>query len=334
MVRYVRPVSRATATGTVAQIYEQMRREFGVHAEPIALHSPAPDVMAGVWSACRETLVAGGRVDRPSKEAVATTVSYLNRCPFCVDAHAVMLAATGNHRAARAIDRGQRDRIGDARLERLVEWAMATRRPGARELRDPPFDGDEAPELMGTAMLFHYINRPVSVFLEESPLPIQGRVLKGGLLRLAAWRFRPYANREPGPGASLALLPEAELPEDMRWAAGSPVIAGVWARLTQAVESAGAAALPEDARAAVTRALWAWSGEDPGLGTQWIDDALGELDASSRPAGRLALLAALAPYRVDEATITAYRDGRPDADVIGAVAWGALAAARRIGAWV
>src|SRR5688500_7442995 len=104
MVKYLRPVSRRSATGSTARAYEQMTREFGLHAEPIALHSPAPEIVAGVWSLCRETLIAAGSVDRAVKEAVAIAVSSINRCPFCVDAHAVMLTATGHYDAARRID--------------------------------------------------------------------------------------------------------------------------------------------------------------------------------------------------------------------------------------
>jgi hypothetical protein len=41
-----------------------MAREFGTHAEPMTLHSPEPELLAGAWSLCREHLVAAGRVER------------------------------------------------------------------------------------------------------------------------------------------------------------------------------------------------------------------------------------------------------------------------------
>ena len=81
MIRYVTPTSRRSAEGTTAAVYDGMRREFGVHAEPIVLHSPVPELLAATWIQCREQLVARGGVPRPVKEAVATAVSSVYRCP-------------------------------------------------------------------------------------------------------------------------------------------------------------------------------------------------------------------------------------------------------------
>jgi AhpD family alkylhydroperoxidase len=340
MIKHVRPVSRSAANGDTARIYEQMTREFGIHAEPIVLHSPAPELLAGAWSVCRETLVAGGSVDRATKEAVATAVSSINRCPFCVDAHAVMLAGTGNYETARLIDQGDYAAIGDPRLRRVVEWAAATRSPGSSILREPPFEGDQAPELIGTAVLFHYINRPVTVFLDDSPLPWNGRLLKGGMLRIGGRRFRELARSSPEAGATLDLLPLAELPEDLRWAEGSAPLAGAWARFAAAVERAGELSLPFEARARVLARLREWKGEPQPLGSEWLEQGLVALSEEHRAGGRLALLSALAPYRVDEGVISSYRETVADDDrsaderIVGAVAWGALAAARRVGSWL
>jgi hypothetical protein len=87
-------------------------------------------------------------------------------------------------------------------------------------------------------------------------------------------------------------------------------------------------------RALVTERLANWRGDDTGLGATWLEDHVTGLDSELRPAARLALLAAFAPYRVDESVIGDFRDGRPDSDLVAAVAWSALAAARRIGSWL
>jgi AhpD family alkylhydroperoxidase len=336
MIRHVTPVSRKAATGPVARVYEGMRREFGVHAEPIALHSPDPELLAGAWMLCREIMVARGRVDRALKEAVATTVSYVNRCLFCVDAHSVMLGGLGALGVARQIDAWRLDAIEDPRMAAVVRWAAATREPGAPQLEDPPFGVDEAQELVGTALLFHYINRPVSVFLGETPLPTRHRLLHGGMLAVGSRRFRAFARAHREPGETLELLPDAELPADMAWAAGAPAVAGAWARFIAAAERAGRRALPDSVRARVGERLGEWQGEEPGLGREWLEQALEGLDARERAATRLALLSALAPYRVDDEVVRDYRarSGAGDAELVGAVAWAALAAARRVGSWI
>jgi AhpD family alkylhydroperoxidase len=334
MVKYVTPVSRSAAEGTVAKVYEGIREEFGVHAEAFTLHSPLPEVLAGIWMLCRETLIANGAVERPAKEAVATAVSSINRCPYCVDAHAAMLAAGGNGEVARRIELGDQDQIADPRLAKIVEWALATRSPGAPILRNPPFNGSEAPELISAALVFHYINRPVSVFCEETPFPLGRGLLWGAQLWLAGRRFRPFIASRPAPGDSLVLLAEAELPEDLAWARESPVLAGAWSRFASAVERAGENALPVEVRARVYAWLRSWQGESPGLRSDWIDEGLEGIAAEHQPAGRLALLAAVAPYRVESSVIESYRDGRPDSDVVSAVAWAGLAAARRVASWI
>lgn len=53
----------------------------------------------------------------------------------------------------------------DPRLSAIATWA----RDSAG--RQPPCSAEEAPELIGAAVLLHYFNRMVNVFLTEVPLP-------------------------------------------------------------------------------------------------------------------------------------------------------------------
>jgi hypothetical protein len=78
-VRYVHPVAARAAQGLVGEVYGQVGREFGALVEPFTLHSPSPELLAGAWSACRESLLVG-YARREVKEAVAATVSRINRC--------------------------------------------------------------------------------------------------------------------------------------------------------------------------------------------------------------------------------------------------------------
>jgi AhpD family alkylhydroperoxidase len=324
MIRHVKPVGRKSASGVTARVYEAMGHEFGVHAEAFTLHSPAEELLAGIWMLAREHTVAAGNVERAVKEAVAAAVSGLNECPYCVDAHTAMLTATGHSR-------------DEPEIARAVEWARATRSPRSEVLREPPFTEREAPEMIGTATLFHYINRPVSVFCGDSPLPGQGRVMRGTLLRIAGRRFRRFARARPVAGESLELLPAAELPDEFAWARASPAIAGAWGRFAAAAERAGERALPAAARDLVLARLESWHGGQKGLGLDWLDESLAALDGDLRPAARLALLAAFAPYRVDDRTVAGFRahsNQGCDAEIVEAVCWSSFAAARRTSSWL
>ncbi len=324
MIRHVRPVPALDATGIVGVVYAEVKRDFGALVEPFTLHSPAPQLLAGVWRACRATLVTG-TVPRAAKEAVATAVSRANRCPFCVDAHLVMLDGSGAHQTADALAAGDVDAIRDPRARALAAWAASPVPIAPR-----PFTADEAPEILGTALVFHYINRPVTVLLGESPLWAAPPRFKRALRRIGGWWFGRAIVRvktsDPAP-----LLPAAPLPDDLRWAAPSPRVADALGRFAAAVEVEGARALPAETRHVVTARLAEWHGEDVGLGRQWLGPALAALADAQRPAAQLALLTALAPHQVDDAVIDAFRACVPgDRALVAALAWASLAAARRI----
>ena len=334
MIKYIQPVTAAEANGLTAQVYAQIKRDFGALVEPFTLHAPSPPLLAGVWMAARETELAG-EVRRDLKEAVAATVSRINQCPYCVDAHTMMLHATAAHGAAAAISRKRDDQIEDPTLQALVTWAAATRSPGDPTLLAPPFSEQEAPEIIGTAVAFHYINRMVSVFLSETPLPSDRGVLKPILKRVAGWYFSRAARRPKPAGTSLTLLPAAELPADLAWTERSPTVAGTFARWDAVVQEGGRTALPDTVRALVWEHVQAWQGQDPGLSRRWVEEAVAKLNETDKPAARLALLTALAPYQVDEGVIKAFRARHPgDNTLIEATAWASFTAARRIGAWI
>ncbi|MFH1932369.1 MAG: hypothetical protein ABIN18_12380 [Pseudomonadota bacterium] len=54
---------------------------------------------------------------------MAATVSRINRCPYCVDAHTIMLDATSAHNSAYAIIHQRDDQIRDPAVRSIVEWA-------------------------------------------------------------------------------------------------------------------------------------------------------------------------------------------------------------------
>jgi len=297
-VRHVTPVRAAAARGLVGTVYRQVERDFGMLAPPMALHSPAPTVLAASWLMLREALVADGVSDRVTRETVAEAVSRVNACPYCVAVHGA---------TARAL-RQRPD-------ERLVAWAEG--------FAPRPFPGDRLPELAGVAVTFHYLNRMVSVFLPDSPLPaaapaagmsVLGRIMGG------------WARRRHAPGQSLDLLPEAELPMDLLWAKGSPSIAGAFARAAAAFEAAGERSVPADVRALLLAELVGHDGTPPGLSRAWLTPLVAELAAADQAAGRLALLTAFAPYQVTEPDIAAVR--RDDRAVVELASWSAFAAAR------
>lgn len=167
--RHTSPPGPTSAAGPVRAVYAQLARDFGITRPPtFVVLSSTPDIMAAAWALMRESLIAGDG-DRTGKELAALGVSEANRCPFCVDAHRMLLHATGDHALAERAARGEAP--ADERQARVLAWGRATRVPGGPELTPYPFPAAHAPAYLGTALAFHFINRVVSALLSERLLP-------------------------------------------------------------------------------------------------------------------------------------------------------------------
>jgi AhpD family alkylhydroperoxidase len=333
-IRYLTPARSDSADPLVGRVYRQVEREFGVLAPPVALHSPAPEAMAAGWLILRETLLAPGLVGRPVKEAVACGVSLANACPYCVTVHGATLRGLAGGRAAALIGADRIDELRDPAVRAAAAWARGIGRVAGRAMEsgtDAPFPLEEAPEYVGVAATFHYINRMVNTFLEDAPmppsaprrgLPVVERVLSA-MIRAARRRIGPA-------GAALDLLPAADPDPDLVWSAGNPSVEQAFARAAAALERAGRRSVPEPVRELVFAELAAWDGRPKGLSRSWIEQPLAALGPVDRPAGRLALLVALASYQIDGSVVEDFRRVQPDdAQLVETAAWAALTAARR-----
>ncbi|MFJ5220761.1 carboxymuconolactone decarboxylase family protein [Streptomyces sp. NPDC088354] len=330
--RLTTPAPPDSLTGRSAAVYAQLATDFGVWRAPtFAVLSPAPDLLAATWAVLRESLLAG-RASRTAKELVALGVSQANRCPFCVDAHTVLLHATGDHRLAETAARGGTP--ADPEHAALLAWGRATRTglgPDASgAAADRPFDDAAAPEFVGTALAFHFINRMVSALLGDDMMPAGLQRLR--VVRSAGGRaLARTVRRELRPGESLPLLRGVPAGRPPYWAGDAPVGTAFAALRTAA--GRGGERLGEQAREAVAAAVDAWDGSHPPLGDGWITRWTAALPAGRRPAARLVLLAALAPYRITEADAEAWRAADPDpydADLVRLLAFGAHLAVSRI----
>lgn len=397
-IRHLPTLAPPAATGLVAQVYDQVERDFGMIAPPVALHAPAPRALAASWLILRETLLSDGLVDRAAKEAVAAATSLGNRCPYCVEVHGTTLAGLLRDADALAIAEDRIDEVTDPRLRALARWARHTGDPRPGDPSPPVFPPEQGPELIGVAVTFHYFNRMVNVFLRRSPLPaVPGAVLgavRGGAARVMG-RLASAGHR---PGASLDLLPPAPPAADLGWASGRTHVSDAMARACAAVDRLAEETVPEPVRRLVVAALDDPSGALPsgptsagttpagpipsdaipsgpmlsdaipsgpmlsdaipsgpipagptsagpipaGMtpagggapGRAWdvVPELLAELPDGQRPAARLALLTALASYRVTDAVVADFRAaGNDDRALVALASWASLAAARRIG---
>lgn len=334
-IKYVTPVDPAGAALQQAAVIDEIRRDFGAAVPPLMVQSAVPDLFEALAGLIHATLVSG-RVPRFHKEAVSAAVSRTNQCPYCVDVHTLALDAVDRPDLATAIQEGAHDRIRDPYMRGLVRWAASTRQPDSEILKAPPFRMEDAPEIIGTAVAFHYINRVVNVFLPDSPLPVNRRLPGFGRLGRRVAKFmigEAVRARQPIKGTYGG--PDFGLPADLSWADGDEAVGRAVGSFAAAAEAAGRRSLPPAARQVVLSRVEAWRGEDPGLGAAWVEVPHTGLDEPDAAAARLCLLVACASYRVDEQEVARFRVHYPgDHALIDAVAWASLAAARRIGSWL
>jgi AhpD family alkylhydroperoxidase len=335
-IRHVLPARAGTSDDTVSRVYRQAERDFGMLAPPVALHSPAPGPLAASWMMLRESLLADGQVSRAVKEAVAAAVSLGNACPYCITVHAATLSGLVGSRTGSAVSADRISEIADPQTRAVAHWA---RRSGSRsdsQTPEPPFPKEQAPEIAGVAITFHYLNRMVDIFLADSPLPpAVPSAARAGALRVLGRFMSSAARAAHQPGASLELLPAAPLPPDLWWAAGNPYIAEAFARASAAFEAAGRQYVPAPVQAALRARLAGWDGGPLGLSRSWVEDEVLPLAADQRATGRLVLLTALASYQVDQPIIDAFRREQPgDEALIAATSWASMAAARQVGSWL
>lgn len=331
-IRHVEPVPLRSAPPPVAKIYRDLELQFGILAPPIALHSPAPDLLTASWLMLCAALLERGELSRLEKEAVAATVSAANTCPYCVAMHDPRLGGLVAEADWAAIAQGRPESIADPRVRAITLWAGV--QAPTQESAVSPFTAAQTPEAIGTVVLFHYVNRMANVFLTDLPLPpgVPARAM-GVVAPVLLWLTRSPSRPPAEPGAALGLLPEAPLPPDLSWAQDNPALAQGFARSVAAIETAAQRSVPPAVRELVRAELDAWDARPRGLSRAWATEAAQAVAPDERPAVRLGLLAAMASYQVDDADVAAFKaGGRADGELVELVSWASLEAARRAGA--
>ncbi len=331
-IRHIKRPDLNVDDALAAKVLEQASREFQT-APPVTLHLPDPLLLAGVWGLMRESFVVHSR-GRMVREVVAAAVSKLNECPYCVDVHASMHLSAGGKHSALNNDLG----VGSTPSAIAYQWASATLNPGSKVITEGKISPEDRPQIFGTAICFHFINRMVNIFLDSAPMPMpaaNSRVMRS----FSRASLRIFGKRMVGldvlPGDFIIENPNMALPLEFAWSNADPDVAGSLVRFTYAAERAGKEALHDDVRLLVTDHLNEWHGEQPGLGRSWVEDLVGHLDESLMPSARLALLAARASWQIDKQVIREFRaiidDDRALIQVAG---WASFAAVRRIASWL
>jgi len=332
-IYHISSVKPKEASGLVKEVYQALKKEMGDVVEPVSLHALQPAVLREVWGMLREILLIDDRMLRKDKEAVAAAVSSSNACPYCVDAHTIMVMGLDDDQTAKAIAKKNLSLVQDPALRGLLEWAFHTRDFDNLRPIDPKYKGDALPELLGTVIFFHYLNRMVTLFLGATILPMNVPMMKGMMKKMAAMMFSKVLKAKKE-GRTLAEAETQDLFQQypLTWAQPNTRVHYVLAKAQQTTQALAQEYLPEEIRTFIVGQIQAWDGQDL-RSTQEMETALLTVSEPYRDAVRVLLHTALCDYRVQAEDIQVLKDhlGGKDEAVVALTSWVSLVAAMEIG---
>ena len=331
-MRYVHSIPVNKAQGLVARVYEMLAEDAFINGS-VTSHSKVPELMAGMWTGVRETILVVDRLDRISKDAMSATLSQVNDCTYSSDMLISLMHSKGEHEIASGIFANDEEQIPDPVIRERCAWIRAVATAGSEAPPKLPFATEELPEAIGSLFVFSYINRFSHVVMDGSPVsaPFGLQTVKNAALRMFGFELRPTTVRVLEPGKALDLLPPAPLPDDLGWAAPNPRVADALARWAAANEREAAKAVSREVRDLVERSLQRWQGDLMPLSRNWLDDEVEGLIGEDRAVARLALVVAKASYQFEESLaqdVLGY--GQDEERFIRVLAWGSHAGARRV----
>ena len=324
-MRYVSAVPWAESTGLTREVYEMIADDFFVNGS-LTSRSSVPNLMAAIWILGRESMLVDDELDRTTKEAICAVVSDLNDCPYCGEMLVSLVHAGDEHDAATALFESRIGGIADPSLGARLSWVEAVTTPGRSDIPPLPFSTEELPEVIGSMLGMADINRFSHVVMDGSP--VQAGALQGLALRLFGNELRATKRRSAEPGRSLSLLPPAELPDDLAWAAPNPRIADSIARWAAMVERETADVIAPAVQRRVAESLEGWHNEQMPLSRAWVEPDLAGLTGEEESIARLAIVLAKAPYQVSESLVEPLTAGG-EARFVRILAWASAVGACR-----
>jgi uncharacterized peroxidase-related enzyme len=171
----IRLIEDADATGEVAAVYDEWRQKSGRQKVPgiLKCFSHRPDFLRDVMKFSDTVHFSEGHLTRRTKEAIASWVSYLNRCPYWLDSHAYFLRVQGaDEKTVQALVQGKLDEAELSAAERalleyvarVTEAAYRTTPEDVQALREHGWTEPQIAEAVYITAMFAFFNRVADAF--------------------------------------------------------------------------------------------------------------------------------------------------------------------------
>jgi uncharacterized peroxidase-related enzyme len=172
---YLHVIEEADATGEVAEAYQYFREHFGRPIVPgiLKCFSSSPEMLRIIIQLGQSLVFSEGVLGRRTKEMIATYVSSLNECPYCLDSHGASLCNQGGEETLlNAITKGD---LADASISTpesyLLEFVRKVTVESHRvddadilNLRASGWDEKQIAESIHVAAMFACFNRVANAF--------------------------------------------------------------------------------------------------------------------------------------------------------------------------
>jgi uncharacterized peroxidase-related enzyme len=168
-------IEDADAKGEVAAVYDEWRQKSGRQQMPgiLKCFSHRPDFLRDVLKFGDTVHFSEGHLTRRTKEAIASWVSYLNRCPYWLDSHAYFLRVQGaDEKTVQALVDGKLDEAELSKAERalldyvtkVTEAAYRTTAEDVQALREHGWTDPQIAEAVYITAMFAFFNRVADAF--------------------------------------------------------------------------------------------------------------------------------------------------------------------------
>ncbi len=331
-MKYIKPVKVSRSTGLLAKVYAMISRDFLPIGKipggnPATIHSLHPNLLLAWWNVLRETILVKDLAPRNYKESIATAVSLSNDCTFCIDQHAAMLRALGDKESGKGIPICDLSEVVDQKQMKLIYWALGHTNKESYFVRNPPFTPVEAPEIIGTALVINYVNHLVEIFLKDSPLNHEMKLIRSVLRDLMSLFLKNKLNDDLESGSYVNEQHHCEF--DISWLEANDRLKSVWLTFIREADRLATQHIPMDVQKDFINALKNWSG----VNTE-EDQQMGIL---GRNAVTLCYLkkSGFYPQKVNDDDIRMLRNvGYDDKGILALTTWSSLSVSLRIGEWL
>ena len=167
---YIQTVSESQAQGELAQLYKRVGNPDGTVDNVMKIHALNPDSLRTHFQMYTEAMHKPSPLTRAEREMVATEVSRVNGCAYCLAHHnqgLKRLLPTDRHEAAQELKEGRLELLTDREKAIVLYARKLTTTPqqmmenDVKALRDAGLDDRAILDLAQCIGYFNYVNRIV-----------------------------------------------------------------------------------------------------------------------------------------------------------------------------